>query len=406
MRILLPLLALACGQPDAVLATDPALSFVDDQAPPPLPMTLSLQLTDPLVPGAPVRINVTGATPNRTIQLVWSNGLIGPGPCPPQLGGACMSITQGISGLQLIPLRTNAAGAATLNSVLPPTLRPGSRLAFQAVDPATPAGSAPVERVIAAPACNDDVWEENDTPGTATVNPALPAFAVACENDLDHYVYDVPVGQQIELSVTYDPVADGDVDLLLIDAVTGAQLDASTSATDTDTVSWINATANPASVIAVASLVDDVGGPAGADYELLLRYNANPTCTADRLEPNDTSGAAVPRAPGSYGGLTACLADRWDWYLVSANAGQTVEVSAIHDYSGGDIDVYATTTAQPNDLITLRNTAIDYGTTTFDDEVISFVAPATQTYWVGVYLWGDGGGMVNGNSYSLDISVQ
>ena len=406
MRILLPLLALACGQPDAVLATDPALHSVDDQAPPPLPMSLTLQLTDPLVPGAPVRINVTGATPNRTIQLVWSNGLIAPGPCPPQLGGACMSISQGVSGLQLIPLRTNAAGAATLNSVLPPTLRPGSRLAFQAVDPSVPAGSAPVERVIAAPACADDVWEDNDAPGTATINPALPTFANACEADLDHYSYVVPPGQQIEVSVTYDPVTDGDVDLVLLDAATGAQLDASTSAGDIDTVTWINPTANPTTVIAAASLVDDVGGPSGAEYEVLLSFTPNPSCTPDRLEPNDTSAAAIPRAPGTYNGLTACLADRWDWYLVSATAGQTVEVTAMHDYSGGDIDVYATTTAQPNDLITLRNTAIDYGTTTFDDETVSFVAPATQSYWIGVYLWGDGGGMVNGNLYNLDVSVQ
>ena len=116
MRSLLPLLLLACADP----TLDPELPpLVDELAPPPLPQTIALDITDPIIIGQTVNISVTGASPNTSLYLVRSNGSYGAGQCPPQLGGYCLSITTGRSGYALVPMRSNAQGNASLSFPVP-----------------------------------------------------------------------------------------------------------------------------------------------------------------------------------------------------------------------------------------------------------------------------------------------
>jgi hypothetical protein len=281
-----------------------------DQVAPPLPQTMVLNLTDPLTPGQPVQIQVTGATPNSQIFLVRSNGQIGAGQCPPQLAGGCLGITPGGSGYQLVPMRTNAAGTAQMNVPLPANLPLGLTLVFQAVDPNGPKGSNTLTRSTASN-CTDDGFEQNDTPGAATAGANFPVQANTCPMDEDCFGAIIQPGDVGTFTVTFDDAGDGDVDVTLYDIPGGTILDTSGGTTDLEEVSWFNGTGAPVPVAACMDLYADAGGPVGAIYEVDYASSTPASCQPDALEPNDDSASARARTPGSTPNLSSCFADRW-----------------------------------------------------------------------------------------------
>ncbi|HMV65737.1 MAG TPA: pre-peptidase C-terminal domain-containing protein, partial [Myxococcota bacterium] len=242
----------------------------------------------------------------------------------------------------------------------------------------------------------------------ATNRPGLyPATGNSCPQDDDCFGAVLQNGQAGTFTMTYDYTNDGDVDLTLYDIPGGTLLDVSAGTTDVDEVTWYNGTGAPVPVAACANLYSDNGGAPGAAYRMALSITTPVACAADALEPNDDSGTARARTPGHTAALSACMADRWDWYKVDARAGQTVTFTALHSYAEGDIDVYAVPAAGPNDTAQLSGAALDADTATTDNATVEFVAPADGTYWFAVYLYSDRGNALQGGAnYELDIAVQ
>lgn len=130
-------------------AVDPASSLPADAAP--LPQALQLSATPGVFPGDTVSFAIQYAAPGARIRLIGSNGEIGPGACPPALGGECVDITAGGSGYNVITnLVADASGQATF-SATPPAAVPTGNWVFQAIDLAAGTGSNPVSVGIMCP---------------------------------------------------------------------------------------------------------------------------------------------------------------------------------------------------------------------------------------------------------------
>jgi hypothetical protein len=79
-------------------------------------------------PGGPIEFDVRGADPGATLWLVRSSQGPGQGPCPAQLGGACV----GVRSPQLLLSRAAGLnGALLVSRTLPETLPPGTQVWFQ-----------------------------------------------------------------------------------------------------------------------------------------------------------------------------------------------------------------------------------------------------------------------------------
>jgi hypothetical protein len=110
------------------------------QQPPPLDLEVST-----LVPGARVTFTVRGAPPGEAVLIGRGTGL-GPGPCPPSLGGDCLDILNPV----LVGAATaDAQGVAVLRLTLPVTVPAGAVLHTQAaVLGATPDVSPAVSSTV------------------------------------------------------------------------------------------------------------------------------------------------------------------------------------------------------------------------------------------------------------------
>lgn len=116
--LLLPLLV-ACAEDVGALADD-AL------APPPNSPAF---VVSQLVPGSPFRMTWADVPPGATVTFAASAAGLGAGPCPPVLGGACLTIARPVI---LGTATATANGVATLVRQAPANL-PGGAYAFQAV---------------------------------------------------------------------------------------------------------------------------------------------------------------------------------------------------------------------------------------------------------------------------------
>lgn len=92
----------------------------------PAPGSLTLTL-DQLRAEAPTTFTVAGATPGDTATVVY--GTPGPGPCPPELAGACLDVTSpSVVGSALV----GAGGTATIVAAVPGAAPAGAPFWFQA----------------------------------------------------------------------------------------------------------------------------------------------------------------------------------------------------------------------------------------------------------------------------------
>lgn len=411
MRTLLPLLLLACADPTLDPELPPLDALPGDEAAPPLPQTMALSITDPIVIGQTVNISITGASPNTTLYLARSNGTYGNGQCPPQLNGYCLSITPGGSGYGLVPMRTNGQGSASLAFPIPTNVPPGL-LVFQAVDPVHFSGSNVLLRQIVSSGCPTDPYEDNDNQATARAGVPNNLIADVCPGDDDYYSYTLAGNESFTATATFDHISDGDIDLYLLDAA-GAQLDAATSITsDVEEVQYVNTSANSMTVTLRAHVFDRPlqgpadFGPPGVPYTLDV-VRASGACPRDRFEPNDTSAtAAIIGANTAYAGLGACPVDTWDWYKIALTGGQTITITAAAPYAEGDVDIFLLDHAEQNSLARIVQTDLVSARTSYDTETVTYQANATGNYWFLIHLYADRGTLMTGVSYSLDVDVQ
>ena len=104
------------------------------------PYAMSMTST-PWIPGGSTTLDVSGAPPGSSVKFFRGNGL-GPGPCPPPLGGLCMDITGSVS---FGSATANPMGMAVRTFTVPATVPTGLTVTAQAVvGGATPAQSNPV----------------------------------------------------------------------------------------------------------------------------------------------------------------------------------------------------------------------------------------------------------------------
>lgn len=145
------------------------------------------------------------------------------------------------------------------------------------------------------------------------------------------------------------------------------------------------------------SLFGENGGPLGALYNLTTTTITPQPCAPDRFEPNNTLASATPVSPGTLTGLTACAADRDDWYGITLAAGQRLDGNVLHAYRDGDLDI---------EILDAAGATVGGAGQTRDNEPFSFTAPSSGTFYLRIYPYDDGRGVtLNGNTYSLELSV-
>jgi hypothetical protein len=122
-------------------------------------------------------------------------------------------------------------------------------------------------------------------------------------------------------------------------------------------------------------------GPSG-EFQSVFAPLAPPIAfTDDRFEENDDRFDATRLSPGRYDDLTRLPTDD-DWYVVSANEGDTVGVSLLFDHAEGDLDLAAVEANASNnglcypvlefDGINFKTATTALSNTTTDDESVEF----------------------------------
>ncbi|MCB9680005.1 MAG: CAP domain-containing protein [Alphaproteobacteria bacterium] len=119
---------------------EPAVGTAAAQAPPPLVLTVP-----PLLPGQPATFSVDGAIANALV-VVARGTAAGSGPCPPELHGGCLGVTQ---PLLLGAARADATGFAAITVDVPTTVPVGLPSVFQAA--ASLNGAGATSAVVTAP---------------------------------------------------------------------------------------------------------------------------------------------------------------------------------------------------------------------------------------------------------------
>ncbi len=253
--------------------------------------------------------------------------------------------------------------------------------------------------------CADDALEDNDGPDTATpIVPGRGDGLAVCAGDQDWYAVDVCAGGVLTVRTRFRH-ADGDVDLALVDAA-GEELAASRGVGDVEEARYAAPAAGTVNIavfgyqdaentyaleveLAGCGCETDDDCPAGqrcAEGACV----AAPVCQDDAAEDNDALEAAIPAAPGAYGGLAVC-ADDEDWYAVAVCAGGAVAVDVTFAHAGGDLDV---------ELLDAGGDVLDTSDSSDDDERVEHAAEADAVVFVRVY--GFAGAE---NAYGLNVAV-
>ncbi len=232
--------------------------------------------------------------------------------------------------------------------------------------------------VVANPnvTCAADGFEPNNTAATAAaVIPQTFQSLVLCPGDDDWYKVRLNTGDSLQASIAFTHSAEGDLDLVVLrpDGVT--ILAESRSATDNEQVqtSPVDTTGDYyVRVVGASPAVTNA-------YALTLeRTPAQVTCQDDSFEQNDTAAEASNINPGPVGAAKLCPGDE-DWYAISLNAGDDLNVTLSFTHSAGDLDLAL---YRPDDL----QTPLADSRTRTDNEVASFNgAPVAGLYLVRVF---------------------
>ncbi len=190
----------------------------------------------------------------------------------------------------------------------------------------------------------DDNLEPNDGEATA-VQMDLPdpgpdeyTSLVLCMDNEDWYGFSLQAGDGLRVELDFVD-ADGDIELELLDP-NGETIDSSTSSSDGEEVEMVAAEIDGLYKARVYhySGDDDVL----QDYSMRVSYfpgGVDPSCVDDSFEPNDSSADASPLGM-TLTGRVVCGGNT-DWYALSLQAGERVEVNASYDLVLGETLVLA-----------------------------------------------------------------
>lgn len=249
--------------------------------------------------------------------------------------------------------------------------------------------------IDAAPACNDDSYEDNDTRATAVAleAPGLYDRLSKCEDDEDWFEFSVTENQAAGVYINFDDsLSDVDVELyrngeavaLPGGDTTGAgeELlftapdDASTTAANTQTVYTYSVLVKTK---VRARLSYDLLLYRDTDGDGTLEGPQDKTCP-DAYEDNDIESAAKPFSIGTVTGLLSCWgggASDNDYYSIFVPGGATLTVDLSFDANNGNID--ASIRPQSGGLPIIGNT-------TNNNETLSITNSGSgQLYNVRVY---------------------
>ncbi len=259
--------------------------------------------------------------------------------------------------------------------------------------------------IDAAPTCNDDGMEDNDSAGSATQvdAPGLYTRLMSCENDDDWYAVTLTAGQLFEADINYDGTR-ADLDVSIYDPA-----DLSAPAATGDAMAQFTPSADGTYYVRVASADPSVGVRLGYDLMLYRDLNNNGSIDlgdegpADKICPdayenNDTFNTAVALPAGSYDNLLSCWGSPVidpDYYKVYVPAGATLTVDLTFTNADGNIDVQ---------LKDAQNQIVDSGTTSTDNESVS----TTNSTSVGATYYIEVRGATGSfhNYYRMDIGLQ
>ncbi|MCP4872219.1 MAG: hypothetical protein GY898_26245, partial [Proteobacteria bacterium] len=235
--------------------------------------------------------------------------------------------------------------------------------------------------------CVDDALEDNDDFANALA--AAVGFTAAlrlCDGDDDWYTVFVDAGDTLTVDVLFSQ-AEGDIDLLLRDSA-GSLIAEAATATDNESV--IHAVTVSTTFYIEVILETDLGSLPGNDYDLDISVATTVGCVDDAFEPNDDLVDATPTSDGTQTGLALCDTSLSDYFVVFVESGDTLEVDLLFSDAAGNIDLFLIDSGG-NDLISSESTT--------DDELISYVAPASDTYYIQAELTSDDS--TPGNGYDL-----
>jgi hypothetical protein len=232
--------------------------------------------------------------------------------------------------------------------------------------------------------CDDDDWENNDQLyNAAYVSDGTYGGLVYCPNDEDWFYVYLNVGDTLYVDIDFVH-ANGNLDLKLYDP-SEIEIDSSTSTTDDESVSTLADESGYFYIQVYAGF--DVENPS---YSMDVTVSGGGTCTDDNYEQNDTLSGAKTISSGNIPGLEICPDDP-DWFRISADAGDTIDVSIYFIHASGDLDLKIFD-ASSNELAS--------GVSLNDNEQASATVASAGNYYINVY-----GHLGAENSYSMDVMV-
>ena len=193
---------------------------------------------------------------------------------------------------------------------------------------------------VVAPSCpDDDIWEDDDSPATATLVPSpvlLHGVSCGTPGASDHFELDAAVGETVEVTLDFLH-ADSDLDLYLLDG-NGDVLDQSIGVVNQEHITReiLPGAIGPFRIWVRNLNVQD------AAYVLQAEVQ-RATCPGDdAFEDNDVPGQDVDITPPITLRAVMCDGDTndSDFFGLDVAAGDTINVTLTHDVSLGDLDLY------------------------------------------------------------------
>ena len=212
-------------------------------------------------------------------------------------------------------------------------------------------------------ACYDS-YELNNTYDTAAPLSLDQQYddMTACPGDDDWYSLDITQACLLTSQVTN--FVDADVNLYLYESDGTTQLKSDTSGTELEVADAVS----PGTYLLK---VTNDSATTISDYSML---NTCTVCENDAdNEPNDTYADALVLDPGLTSDLVACPLES-DWWAVEALQGQVITVTATFIDADGDLELYLY--SDPT------GSAVDSSTSSTDNEVVTYKAPANGIYYV------------------------
>ena len=247
----------------------------------------------------------------------------------------------------------------------------------------------------------DDAYEQNDDCASATVLPTgLTQGLFVSGTDSDNYSISVAVGERLTVDVTYDPSNFPLLISLYSDSACTTLIDQQ-GWSGAESLSWANA--GPSAVTVKLRVETENPSVSSCNtYDLNVDSTPDPCLLTpdDAYEDNDNCFAATPVVHGTLPGLFCSTSDP-DHFSFVLDIGQSVEIHALHDAAGGDLDLHLFDAAfQCNNQFA----AVATGATAQDDEVLFFSnnTGSTATFYLKVAPWQAG----TCNDYNLTVLLE